>query len=629
MSRRDSSRRERAAIDWRVAWSIVIVLGLGAYYGYQFYMRAQERKTVALVKSIVEPEELIGRLMPRLRHLDQAALNLQVPDHDARQLFADEVRVRDLAPNAPAPAAGSDVLETRLAPWPVTDAEASRSIDTAPIWRGYLSSIESFEHAHFYIVRGRLASDGTLETDMGFTGLARTSSGALEAVHARQQVVWTRTRAEKDPWRITTWRQGKFERRLRESAMFRESLDLALQDPRDLERARTSRHAKLALKFAQGKRFMLPDKVHTAVFDTASTLQHPGLSVVDVDGDGLDDLYVMPRWGSNLLLHNQGGGRFRERAADFGLDIRAASTSAIFADFDNDGDPDLWLGRSVKPSMYLVNEDGRFVDRSSTHVSISMPYLVVSMSAADYNGDGLLDVYLARYALSPATPDSSCELMSAEHCAELERRTGAMIISDRFFNDPGPPNLLLENQGGGRFAPSARSRQVAPWFNSFQATWSDFDDDGDPDLYVTNDFAPDNLYRNDGPAGFVDVTANYGGEAMTGFGMGASWGDYDNDGRHDLYVSNMYSKAGLRITGQIDRLDRRFRHHAAGNVLLRNAGAQFDAVSGLEPPALTVAKAGWAWGGQFVDVDNDGFLDIYVTNGYYTAPWQVDSLADM
>jgi hypothetical protein len=632
MTSREPSSRKRVSLDWPLVACIVIALGVGGYYAYQYAMQAQERKTVALVQSIVEPEELMGELMPRLRHLDHAALNLQLPDHDARQLFTQKVRVRDLAASVPPPEAEVDALGTRLTDWPLVDGEHARSSEPGSIWQPYLSAIAAFEHARFYFIRGRLTDEDTLETDMGFTGLARTSWGgqdALEAVEAKQQVVWTRTGAGKDAWRISTWRQKTFKRRHRPSTMFREALDHALPDPRDLDRARTSKHAQLVLDYAQGKLSHLPDEVHTDIFDPTSLLQHPGLSVVDIDADGLDDLYVMPRWGTNMLLHNQGGGQFRERAADFGLDILAASTSAIFADFDNDGDPDLWLGRSVKPSMYLVNDGGRFVDRTDSHVEIRPPYLVSSMSAADYNGDGLLDIYFVRYALAPATPDISADLMTVENGRELKRRVDAMTISDRFFDDPGPPNLLLENQGGGRFALGSHSPQLEGWYNSFQSTWSDFDADGDPDLYVTNDFAPDQLYRNDGANGFVNITDAYGGKGMTGFGMGATWGDYDNDGRHDLYVSNMYSKAGMRITGQIAGLNGRFRHHAAGNVLLRNAGDRFDTVSGLEPPALTVAKAGWSWGGQFVDVDNDGFLDIYVTNGYYTAPWQVDSRADM
>ena len=106
-----------------------------------------------------------------------------------------------------------------------------------------------------------------------------------------------------------------------------------------------------------------------------------------------------------------------------------------------------------------------------------------------------------------------------------------------------------------------------------------------------------------------------------GFSMGATWGDYDLDGRQDLYVSTMFSKAGRRVTEHMSGLDARFRVAAEGNLLYRNAGdSTFEKVSGLKPPALEVAQADWSWGGQFTDVNNDGRLDLYVSSGFYTAP---------
>src|SRR4029079_16742462 len=110
----------------------------------------------------------------------------------------------------------------------------------------------------------------------------------------------------------------------------------------------------------------------------------------------------------------------------------------------------------------------------------------------------------------------------------------------------GPPNVLLINRGGGRFELAPENSTVGIWRNSLQATWCDYNQDGRPDLFVANDWAPSNLFRNDGPAGFTDVTAEAGTTA-DGFSMGASWGDFDNDGREDLYVSNMYSEAGGRV----------------------------------------------------------------------------------
>ena len=104
--------------------------------------------------------------------------------------------------------------------------------------------------------------------------------------------------------------------------------------------------------------------------------------------------------------------------------------------------------------------------------------------------------------------------------------------------------IICSRTSGGRFQVSEFSESIANYKNTLQATWSDFDADGDQDLYVANDFARDYLYQNNGKAGFNDVTLQFGDDTMMGFGMGASWGDYDLDGKQDLYVSNMYSKGG-------------------------------------------------------------------------------------
>ena len=167
------------------------------------------------------------------------------------------------------------------------------------------------------------------------------------------------------------------------------------------------------------------------------------------------------------------------------------------------------------------------------------------------------------------------------------------------------------------------------WRNSLQATWGDYDQDGDPDLFVANDWAPSNLFRNDGPAGFKDVTEEAGTTAY-GFSMGASWGDYDNDGLEDVYVSNMYSEAGRRMTARIPGLSKMFVESAAGNWLYQQtADGKFKQVAGMEPPAMTVMNAGWSWGGCFADFDNDRFLDLYVLSGYFTAPKELSSELDL
>ncbi len=115
-----------------------------------------------------------------------------------------------------------------------------------------------------------------------------------------------------------------------------------------------------------------------------------------------------------------------------------------------------------------------------------------------------------------------------------------------------------------------------------------------------------------------------------GFGMGASWGDFDRDGDLDLYVSNMFSKAGRRITARFDDLDPRIYHAAEGNHLFRNdLGNRFLQIAGLEEPAMKVARVGWAFGGQFFDADADGWPDITCPSGFYTAPEKIATDADL
>jgi hypothetical protein len=189
--------------------------------------------------------------------------------------------------------------------------------------------------------------------------------------------------------------------------------------------------------------------------------------------------------------------------------------------------------------------------------------------------------------------------------------------------------MLLVNRGNGNFEPAPENKTVGLWRNSLQATWGDYDRDGDPDLYVANDWGPDNLLRNDGAAGFADVTKE-SGITSYGFAMGASWGDYDNDGRDDIYVSNMYSKAGRRITAAVPGIGNEFVESAKGNYLYHQGpDGKFSQVAGMEAPTMKVMKAGWSWGGKFADFDNDGWEDLYVLSGYFTAPPTLSSELDL
>ncbi len=582
--------------------------------------------------TVIESEELLLRLGTELKRLTHNVLNLKLPDDGTRPLFAPEIEVQDLASGQTRqrhkefPTVAVSVFE-----WPIEPTARRVPSTTLSLLRPLLDRVEYFDYASFYFIRGEFANrqQTAWAAKVGFKGTARTTDGQCVSVKATQNVRFEavpRTRG----WQIVAWHLEHLKTIECDRPLFREVSDEAIPDPVLRARARESIHERLLVQSLLDKNFVPPHRFFSAwAFD-----QQPGLAVVDLDRDGFDDLFALERLGKCLFLRNRADGTFEEVAASLGIDVEDHCSCAIFADFDNDGDADLFLGRTLERTMYFENAGGHFVDRSAEKVSVPLPYLVLSMAAADYNGDGLLDIYLATYAgdlveremLQGKAPRSKMLLADFLHedaAGEMYRRAlGRHMILDR----PGPPNVLLANRGG-RFEPAPESSALAVWRNTYQATWADFDDDGDADLYAANDFGPHNLFRNDGGA-FVDVTEE-SGTADIGFGMGASWGDYDNDRRLDLYVSNMYSKAGRRITAQVPNVDPRLQRMARGNTLFHNRGPKFEQVSGTEAPALLVEEAGWSWGSQFVDVNNDGRLDIYALSGFYTAPVDVEGKDDL
>jgi hypothetical protein len=286
-----------------------------------------------------------------------------------------------------------------------------------------------------------------------------------------------------------------------------------------VRRARRSLHEELIVKYFQsGNKDDKPRHFMPASWD-----RHPGVSVVDVNGDGFDDFYVMTRWSRNMFFRNRGDGTFEEVAEILGLDLEGHTSSAVFADFDNDGDPDVFVGRTLSRSMYLVNEAGHFVDRSSQLVDQDLPYMVSSVSAADYDNDGLLDVYFSTYAASFIERKVDLgEYLPSNEVDELQRLLGSGE-SHTYLSRPGPPNFLLKSLGGGRFGKPDDVPELHLYRNTYQSTWGDYDGDGDQDLYVANDFAPNNMFRNDGEGAFTDVTSQTA-TADIGFGMGAAWG---------------------------------------------------------------------------------------------------------
>lgn len=325
---------------------------------------------------------------------------------------------------------------------------------------------------------------------------------------------------------------------------------------------------------------------------------HEGLAIGDVNGDGLDDVFLCQPGGlpNRLYLHERDG-TARDATAESGLALLDHTHAALFADFDNDGDQDLAI--TTDPGVLIYANDGSGVFTLAQ--SVLKPF-GLSLSAADFDLDGDLDLYVACY-FSP-------------------ERIGNLPIPYHDANN-GAPNFLLRNDGTLRFtdATEAVGLNVNNQRFSFQGCWEDYDNDGDPDLYVANDFGRNNLYRNDGGV-FRDVADEAGVEDISA-GMGVTWADYNHDGLMDLYVSNMFSSAGSRVTYQrqfkteLDPLTKQqFQRHARGNSLFESTGdGTFRDVS--EQAAVTMGR--WAWGACFVDLNNDGWDDIVVPNGFISA----------
>jgi Flp pilus assembly protein TadD/peroxiredoxin len=189
----------------------------------------------------------------------------------------------------------------------------------------------------------------------------------------------------------------------------------------------------------------------------------------------------------------------------------------------------------------------------------------------------------------------------------------------------GPPNFLLHNEGNASF----QERTEAAGLNvnndrySFACAWGDYKSNGAPDLYVANDFGRNNLYRNNRDGTFTCVSTEAGVEDV-GAGMSASWFDFDNDGKQDIYVANMWSAAGLRVSGQKhfhekepENIRALYRQHARGNSLYRNKGnGKFENVSS----QAGVDMGRWGWSSDAWDFDHDGYPDLYIANGYISGP---------
>jgi tetratricopeptide (TPR) repeat protein len=338
---------------------------------------------------------------------------------------------------------------------------------------------------------------------------------------------------------------------------------------------------------------------------------HNGVSVADIDNDGFDDLYVcQPAGLPNRLYRNRGDGTFEDITEHSGLGILENTACALFADFNNHGRQDVVVVRANGPVLYLNDGGGKFHEKPDAFQFKNPPQGTFTGAAvADYDRDGWLDIYFCLYAYYQGT--GQYKYPSPYHDAEN-----------------GPPNFLMRNVRDGTFrdvtAESGLNQNNTRY--SFCCGWADYNRDGWPDLYVVNDFGRKNLYRNNGDGTFTDVTAQAGVEDV-GAGMSVSWLDDNGDGADDLYVANMWTAAGERVSKQeafkqdsSKEVRGLYQKHAMGNTLFLNRDGKFDDTT----KAASVGMGRWSWSSDAFDFDHDGFPDLYITNGMVSGPSRED-----
>ncbi len=329
---------------------------------------------------------------------------------------------------------------------------------------------------------------------------------------------------------------------------------------------------------------------------------------VDYDNDGDLDLFITngPQFGQlNFLYQNNGDGTFSKVTGDPIVSVGSSSDGATFGDFDNDGDEDCFVATWWNNTnlFFANNGDGSFTQVTTGPLVTDGTYSEAG-SWADYDADGYLDLYVCNSFVSLANllfhnngDGTFTKILSGPQSTDLFRsRVGAWGDYDNdgdldlfVANEFNHPNNLYRNDGGGTFTKITTGNIVADLNESFGASWGDIDNDLDLDLFVSNgDGQNDCLYTNNGDGTFTKVTT---GPVVTsgGYGVGSTFADVDNDGDLDLYVCNAFAPAAT-----------------VNFLFLNNGNGTF--VQDLSDPIAT--ENGWTYGCAFGDIDDDGDLDL-------------------
>jgi hypothetical protein len=318
-----------------------------------------------------------------------------------------------------------------------------------------------------------------------------------------------------------------------------------------------------------------------------------GVAIGDYDGDDLPDIFIVSKTGPNRLFRNLGGFRFEDvtSRASVGGPADAWQQGVAFADINNDGWLDLYVCRFDAPNLlYLNRGDGTFVERG-TQLGLDIRDASGMAAFCDYNRDGRLDVYVQTN------------------------------IRDATRHPEGERDYLFRQRADGTFENVTDRAGIIGATQGHSATWWDYDNDGWPDLYVANDYGtPDQLYHNNGDGTFTGIPGLIL-PRIPWFSMGSDLGDVNNDGLIDLFVAEMAPTGrerdqrgmlDVRVMATKESTGTGVAPQQMRNMLFLNAGTGLC----LEASYLAgLAATDWTWSARLEDLDNDGRVDVHVTNG--------------
>ena len=330
-----------------------------------------------------------------------------------------------------------------------------------------------------------------------------------------------------------------------------------------------------------------------------------GVAMFDYDSDGLLDLFFVngaelkehlgpdekpdkrdPRYW-NRLFHNNGDGTFTDVTKQAGVQGYGYGMGVAAGDYDNDGNPDLYVTNYGGNILYHNNGDGTFTDVTAK-AGVAAGGWSSSAAFLDYDRDGKLDLVVSRYL--------TWDIHKNPWCGDRSRNFRAYCHPDVF--QPAT-HVLYRNNGDGTFTDVSKDAGFTkPPGNGLGLAVNDFDHDGWPDILVANDALPQQLFRNNHDGTFQEVAVQtglaYDADGRTYSGMGANFADYDNDGWPDIFICNLANQK---------------------YALYRNNAGEFEYITGpTKLGGITMLHSGW--GTRFVDYDNDGWKDLFVAQGH-------------